>query len=97
MLKIISFTKGPKDTEVGWIQNDTEYKSFVLPKDDKIKYKTTFLISKYRDYLHFIGVQSKFNPYTSFLIKPISIKKLTYNTSKAARKEFENEHRRSTS
>lgn len=97
MLKIISFTKSPKDAEAGWVQTDSEYKSFILPKDDKIEYKATFLISKYRDYLHFVGVQGKFNPYTSFLIKPISIKKLTYNTVNAARKEFENEHRRFTS
>ena len=93
MNKIISFSKENfeqlKDTEVGWMQTDTKYTAFRIHKNGKIEYSDEFLISNYRNYDHFVGVQSKFNPYARFLSKPIKIDFLTYGTILKARLIFE--------
>lgn len=93
MNKVISFSNEKfeklEDTEVGWIQTDEKYAAFRIYKDGKIEYSNEFLISKYRDYEHFVGVLSKFNPYVRFLSKPIKIDFLTYGTVLKARLIFE--------
>jgi len=93
MIKIISFSKEEfeqeSNAETGWVETDGSYKAFKVYKDGKIEYSNEFLISKYDNYEHFVGVQSKFNPYTRFLLKPIEVAMLTYGIVLKARLLFE--------
>ena len=92
-MKIISFSKEDfeqiEDSETGWIETDDVYRAFRVHKDGKIEYSDEFQVSEYEDYEHFVGVQSKFNPYTRFLSKPIEITMITYGTILKARLIFE--------
>lgn len=84
MKKIISFSsesfgKPPIEEAVcGWIEDEDEYKAFRLTANNQIQYEDICLKAEYRDYEHFVGVQGKFDPYQSFLKKPVPVKSFTY-------------------
>ena len=60
----------------GWIKDDRFYKRFSA-ENDRINIGAIVPVKNYRNYGHFAGVISKFNPYTFFLEEPISIDELT--------------------
>lgn len=64
----------------GYYEEEGTYNMFTVADDEKVLEFP--VLQKFRDYDHFVGVFSKFNPYTFFWKKPISIKELDLETVK---------------
>ena len=54
------------------IETSTTYRFFDL-KMKKVLWGKEYTKAEYRGYEHFVGVMSKFDPYTFFLKKPIEV------------------------
>ena len=78
------------DREIkGYVDRENEYAEFRLVKEGVPEYLQTFpkvgapggygRTLRFRDYEHFVGVCSKFMPYTFFLEKPIEIESLDFD------------------
>ena len=93
MYKIISFESESQETLqntiVGWIEDDKQYKSFRISQNNEIEYADVFLKEEFRNYEHFVGVQSKFDPYQFFLAEPIPLLDLTYESVLEEKAAFE--------
>jgi hypothetical protein len=59
----------------GCISNNTEYR-FFRTKSEQIIWEQTYQRAAYKSYEHFVGVLSKFDPYTFFLKEPIKVKQI---------------------
>jgi len=64
---------------IGYRESDKYYIKFEINKKDEVIDIDEFKIFKYRNYLHFVGVIGKFNPYTQFFKNPVDLKVLSYN------------------
>jgi len=77
-MKIISLVKEVNEFS-GFISKKDNYTEFYSEKE-KIIYGKSYPKKDYRNYGHFVGVMSKFDPFLFFLEKPISIEKLNRKT-----------------
>lgn len=84
MIKIINIEKAkdPNDREIliGWVASKKAYEQFEVDQLNSITYKKAFSKKDYKSYLHFVGVMSKFNPYTFFLEKPLIVENLDWDS-----------------
>jgi len=77
-MKILSLELA-NDTLIGYREVGPYYIKFEIDKANNVTDLEEFKVSKYRNYLHFVGVLGKFNPYTQFFKKPSKLKVLSYN------------------
>jgi len=86
-MKIISLEK-TKDRFNGYIEDQKNYIGFSWNKKEGYEEYHKYKKKDYKNYDHYVGVMSKFNPYTFFLIKPIETKKLNYEILEKAYKQL---------
>ena len=92
-MKILSIQKEPTGKMVVWIQDGRQYKKVFVSVDDQVEEDVALPTSKYKNYEHFVGVMSKFNPYTIFRKQPPTVAKLDFEELTAMRHEWEKEAR----
>ena len=63
----------------GFVEDDNKYKRFEATARG-VEFSDEYEVGNYKDYLHFVGVMSKFDPYTFFLKKPITVPEITYES-----------------
>jgi hypothetical protein len=61
----------------GIFEEDNRYVLFNLSKKGKLKKINTYNKEEFTDYNHFVGMMSKFIPYSSFLKEPLKIESIT--------------------
>jgi hypothetical protein len=86
-MKIIQIDKSPDKVFKGWVDEGSFYQQFKMD-GSTLTMRATVPKDIYKDYEHFAAVMGKFNPYISFLKKPIKIDGLTLKEVKRAYKEF---------
>ena len=80
-----------------WIEDKDQYISQVIDDGNHIEDWAAVPTSNFKNYDHFCGVMGKFNPYTVFMLKPIVIDKLDFETMLGVCNEFEKIRRGDTS
>jgi len=75
-MKIISI-KSYSNGYTGIFEEDNSYILFNLSKNGKLKKLNEYNKEEFVDYNHFVGMISKFIPYSSFLKKPVKIESIT--------------------
>jgi hypothetical protein len=88
-LKLLTITHFDDHEIRGYLEREHLYADFQLIKGELPKYLNKYpkmgapdeygQTLRFRDYGHFVGVCSKFMPYTSFLEKPIEIESLDFD------------------
>jgi hypothetical protein len=76
-MKIISLEK-TKDYIYGFYETDDHYQAFTVDRTDHIEQTESYKKDEYRSYEHFVGVMSKFGPFTFFFKTPIEVDSLSF-------------------
>jgi hypothetical protein len=76
-MKIVSLIKDDEKF-YGFFSTEKEYRRFNTIGRDVVL-KESYSTDEYKDYLHFVWVMGKFDPYTQFLAKPFKIEELNYD------------------
>jgi len=72
-----------------WIEDKNQYIHQAIFDDNHIDDLAAVPISKYKGYENFADIMGKFCPYTIFMIEPIVIDKLDFETMLGVCNEFE--------
>jgi len=75
-MKIICI-KSYSNGYTGIFEEDHKYVLFNLSKNGKLKKINEYNKEEFVDYNHFVGIISKFIPYSSFLQEPVKIESIT--------------------
>lgn len=75
-MRIISI-KSYSNGYTGIFEEDNRYVLFNLSKKGKLKKLNEYNKEEFADYKHFVGMMSKFIPYSSFLKEPVKIESIT--------------------
>ncbi|MCJ7616940.1 MAG: hypothetical protein MUO43_10440 [Desulfobacterales bacterium] len=75
-MKIICI-KSYSNGYTGIFEEDNRYVLFNLSKNGKLKNLNEYNKEEFVDYNHFVGIISKFIPYSSFLKEPVKIESIT--------------------
>lgn len=71
-MKIISVERMAKGSFAGFYDDGKAYVSFVM-NDGSIVAGHEYKKKDYKDYEHFVGVMSKFDPYVYFMKHPVEV------------------------
>lgn len=72
-----------------WIEDNGQYIEQIISDDNSIEEWSSVPVSKYKSYKNFAEIMGKFCPYTVFMLKPITIKKLDFESVLAVVNQFE--------
>jgi hypothetical protein len=61
----------------GIVEENDRYVLFNLSKKGRLKKINTYNKEEFTDYNHFVGMMSKFIPYSTFLKEPVKIESIT--------------------
>lgn len=75
-MKIISI-KSYSNGYTGIIEKGDKYILFNLSKKGKLKKLNEYNKEDFADYNHFVGMMSKFIPYSTFLKEPVKVESIT--------------------
>jgi hypothetical protein len=88
-MKLLTITRFNNNEIVGFVELKDEYAEFRLTREKMPEYLNAFpkvrapgeygQTLRLRDYEHFVGLCSKFMPYTTFLEKPFEIELLDFD------------------
>ena len=84
-MQIISI-EGGKDPETEelisiyiWIDDNRNYKHYRVTPDNYLEEMNSINKSDYKNYIHFVNIMGKFNPWTIFLVDPIPITEINFD------------------
>jgi hypothetical protein len=82
-MNLISIERNGDGSFSGFVEDDTQYQGFYY-HGDTLDMGHAYPKCEYRDYEHYVGVMSKFDPYTFFREKPIPIEAIDRETLERA-------------
>lgn len=88
-MKVLSAERQGLNSIAYWIEDKGQYIEQVITSDNQIEDWSSVPTSKYKGYKNFADVMGKFSPYEIFMIKPIVIDKLDFETMLGVVNEFE--------
>lgn len=89
MIKILATEKLGVHKIAFWMEDKINYYNKIITDDDTITDESVVAKSGYRNYEHFALTMGKFDPYTIFMLKPIGIKQLDFESILDVANDFE--------
>lgn len=77
-MKILSIKKVELREMLIWYEDDVNYNSASVYDDNRVEIFTTVPIAAYKSYEHFVTSVEKFNPFVTFMVKPVEVDNLYF-------------------